>query len=155
MREIRRQDRVLEQEVAQELIATAEYGVLSMANIDGGGYGIPMSYAISESGDIYFHCAPEGHKLENLAADNRVTFTIIGNTEIIPEKFTTLYNSVLIYGHIESELTVEEREKALWLIVKKYSPEHMHVAEKYIKGSFHRTNILKLKVHHYTAKSKQ
>ena len=155
MREIRRKDRVLEQAAAEKLIATAEYGVLSMVNVDGGGYGIPLSYAVAENGDIYFHCAPEGHKLDNLSADNRVTFTIVGNTEIIPQKFTTLYSSVLIYGHMECELTDQEREEALWLIVKKYSPEHINVAEKYIKGSFHRTNVIKLKVHHYTEKTKQ
>ena len=155
MREIRRQDRVLNESRAIELINTSEYGILSMVNTEGGGYGIPMSYAVSDNGDIYFHCAPEGHKLDNLKQDNRVTFTIVGPTEVVPEKFTTRYESVILFGTIEMNISEQERTDALWLIVKKYSPKFTEIAEKYIKGSFHRTNILKLNVERFTAKTKK
>lgn len=62
MREIRRKDRVLNELRAKELLAEGEFGFLAMVNADGGGYGVPLSYAVEE-GVIYFHCAPEGHKL--------------------------------------------------------------------------------------------
>ncbi len=155
MREIRRQDRVLDDLSAQSVIANGEYGVLSMVNADGGGYGIPLNYAVAQNGDIYFHCAPQGHKLENLELDNRVTFTIVGTTKVIAEKFTTHYQSVVLFGTIESNLPEQERKDALWLIAKKYSPDYTNIAEKYINGSFHRTNILKLCVEHYSSKTKK
>ena len=154
MRNIRRQDRLLSAERARELIESAQYGVLSMVNADGGGYGIPMSYAVDSEGNLYFHCAPEGHKLENLTLDPRVTFTIVGNTEILPNKFTTLYESVMLFGTMKLDLTEDERFIALDLLMDKYSSAFKEVGMKYVKASFHRTYILKMEVHGHSAKRK-
>jgi len=155
MREIRRKDRILEEEVACQLLQAGEYGFLAMVNKDGGGYGIPISYVYDGNGHIYFHGATEGHKIENLAADNKVSFTVVGKTEVIPQQFSTLYESVMVFGTTHMDLDDEERTKALWLIVEKYSPEFKEVAEKYIKGSFGRTLMIRLDIEAITAKSKR
>lgn len=154
MREVRRKDRILQDAEAEELLRNGEYGFLSMVNVDGGGYGIPLSYALC-NGSIYFHCAPEGHKLDNLAADNRVTFTVIGATRVVPEKFTTAYRSVIAFGTVTSVASDAERLQALRLLVDKYSPAYAEVAEKYIKGSFARTHILRLDIDGISAKAKK
>lgn len=153
MRTIRRTDRILDNQRAVELLHTGEYGFLAMVNADGGGYGIPISYAATE-GVIYFHCAPEGHKLDNLRSENRVTFTVVGHTGVVPDKFTTAYESVMVFGPVEEVSDDDERLLALRLLVKKYSAGHEEVAEKYIKGSFHRTAVLKLVIQSLTAKAK-
>lgn len=41
---VRRQDRLMDEERALELLATSEYGVLSMVDEDGGGYGVPVNF---------------------------------------------------------------------------------------------------------------
>ena len=64
-REIRRKDRILDNELAIRLLEEAEYGFLAMSGINGYGYGIPINY-VKEGDSIYFHCAPEGYKLECL-----------------------------------------------------------------------------------------
>lgn len=120
MREICRQDRILDEDRAREIIDKGQYGILSMVNVDGGGYGIPMSYAVDKSGDIYFHCAMQGHKIDNISADHRVTFTVVGKTEVLPDKFTTRHESVVLFGVIQENLSNEERIMALRLIVHKY-----------------------------------
>lgn len=153
MREIRRKDRVWDDLRANELLAEGEYGFLAMVNVDGGGYGVPLSYAVDE-GVIYFHCAPEGHKLVNLDADKRVTFTVVGHTQIIPGQFTTAYECVMAFGRIERGLPDAERLRALRLLVAKYSAGYEDIAEKYIKGSFARTEILKLTIENIRAKAK-
>ncbi len=154
MREIRRKDRVLNELRAKELLAEGEFGFLAMVNADGGGYGVPLSYAVEE-GVIYFHCAPEGHKLDNLSVDNRVTFTVVGPTRVIPGQFTTAYECAMVFGRIERALPEAERLRALRLLVAKYSAGWEEVAEKYIKGSFARTEILKLNMEHISAKTKK
>lgn len=154
MREIRRKDRVLDEVRAYELLAEGEYGFLAMVNADGGGYGVPMSYVLS--GDvIYFHCAPEGHKLVNLDRENRVSFAVVGGTKVIPGQLTTGYECVMVFGRVERALPAAERLQALRLLVAKYSTGYEEVAEKYIKGSFARTEILKLKIEHVSGKSKK
>lgn len=52
-REIRRKDRILDNELAIRLLEEAEYGFLAMSGINGYGYGIPINY-VKEGDSIYF-----------------------------------------------------------------------------------------------------
>ena len=75
---IRRQDRLLDQPEATELLRRGEYGILCMQRPEGGGYGVPLNYVWDEADAIYIHCAPEGRKLHCLRECDRVTFCIVG-----------------------------------------------------------------------------
>ena len=150
---VRRQDRLLEEERAREILQVGEYGFLAMASVEGG-YGVPINYAIS--GDtIYLHCAPEGRKLQAVANDNRVTFCVVGEKRLIPEKFTTMYESVVASGSARIVEDVDERRQALRLIVEKYASQHVEEGLKAIERSLHRTTVIAIKVHTLTGKSKQ
>ena len=81
-REIRRKDRILDNELAIRLLEEAEYGFLAMSGINGYGYGIPINY-VKEGDSIYFHCAPEGDKLECLRENPKVSFTVVGATRAL------------------------------------------------------------------------
>lgn len=151
---IRRKDRVLDRETAIRLLEKGEYGILSMVGENGYGYGLPLSYVLEDE-HIYFHCAPEGMKLNNLKKDNRVSFCVVGKTCVIPEKFTTEYESTLVFGMISEGLPECERLHALRLIVKKYSPDYVEMAEKYITASFHRTNVLRLDIETISGKAEK
>lgn len=153
-REIRRKDRVLDEKEAIELLETGEYGFLSMVGTDGFGYGIPISF-VKEGESIYFHCAPEGYKLECLRENPKVNFCVVGKTCVIPNQFTTAFESVLAFGTIHMELPEEERRHALRLLTKKYCPGFEALGEKYIDKSFHRTNILRLDIEHISGKCKR
>ena len=107
-REIRRKDRILDNELAIRLLEEAEYGFLAMSGINGYGYGIPINY-VKEGDSIYFHCAPEGYKLECLRENPKVSFTVVGATQIVPGKFTTGYESTIAFGEMHLDLPEEER----------------------------------------------
>ena len=63
-KEIRRQDRLLDEKRVFEILKDGEYGVLSMQEENGeGAYGVPLSYVWDRGNSIYIHCAPSGHKL--------------------------------------------------------------------------------------------
>ena len=127
---VRRQDRLLDEARAREILQVGEYGFLAMASAEGG-YGVPINYAIS--GDtIYLHCAPEGRKLQAVANDNRVTFCVVGEKRLIPEQFTTMYESVVASGSARIVEDVDERRQALRLIVEKYASQHVEEGLKAI-----------------------
>ncbi len=153
-RDIRRNDRVLDNEKTMQLFETGEYGFLSMCGINGYGYGIPINYVL-EGKSIYFHCAPEGFKLDNLRQNNRVSFCVVGHTQVLPGQFSTAYESALVFGRIACDLSEKERYKALDLLVAKYSSDFTDISKKYISKSFHRTNILRLDIEHLSGKSKK
>ena len=104
---------------------------------------------------VYFHCAPEGYKLECVRANNRACFCVVGHTRIIPEGFTTEYRSVMAFGTVACSLPESERLSALDLLVDKYSADFKDIAAKYIAGSFHRTEILRLDIEHLSGKHKE
>ncbi|EGK01955.1 pyridoxamine 5'-phosphate oxidase family protein [Dysgonomonas gadei] len=156
-REIRRQNRILEDEVRiTELLQTSEYGFLSLGTTENGyAYGIPISYAFDKEGNnIYFHCAPEGQKLDILRGNNKVSFCVVGITKPIAEQFTTLFESVIVFGKVNMDLSDDEKRKALRLLVRKYSPEYQELGEKYMDKSWSRTATFKIEIEHITAKAK-
>ena len=59
--DVRRQDRLLDETRAFEILRDGEYGILSMQSEDGNGaYGIPINYVWDRGNSIYIHCAPGG-----------------------------------------------------------------------------------------------
>lgn len=156
-REIRRQNRILDDEARiKELLQDSEYGFLSLGMDENGySYGIPISYAYDETtNSLYFHCAPEGKKLDILKENTKVSFSIVGVTKPVAEQFTTLYESVVVFGKADINLPDEEKRKALRLLVAKYSPDYIELGEKYMDKSWNRTAVFKIDIEHITAKAK-
>ena len=153
-KEVRRQDRLMSERRAMELLASAEYGVLSMVADDGRPYAVPLSFAYDGKESVYVHCAPEGHKLDCVREHPDVTFLIVGHTHVLPDRFTTEYESVLIRGCAVIGLPEEERRNALRLILEKYSPEDMEIGLKYADKSFFRTEVMRIDILKMSAKAK-
>lgn len=155
-KEVRRRDRLLDDRRAIELLEEAEYGFLSVgAGENGYAYGIPISFAYSrEDNAIYFHCAPQGHKLDNMALNDRVSFCVVGRTRPVPEKFTTLYESVIVFGRARINPADDDKRKAIRKLVAKYCPEHTAEGEIYMEKSFNRTHTFRIDIEYISAKSK-
>ena len=111
--DVRRRDRLLDKARALELLQQAEYGVLSMIDEQGKPYGIPISHIWDEGEHIHIHCAPEGKKLRALRAHSEVSLCIVGRVHLLPSKFTTEYESVILRGRAQLDLPAEERMHAL------------------------------------------
>lgn len=152
---IRRQDRLLPQEKAYDLLKKGEYGTLSMVSEEDTGYGIPINFVYDDKQDcIYFHCAMKGKKLRCLAKNNRVSFCIIGKTAVISNQFTTAYESVVVNGTMDIHLSDQERRYGLSLLLDKYCPNDKEIGLRYIEKSFHRTNVIRLNIFSFSGKSK-
>ena len=151
-RPIRRSDRALTNEQAMEILEKGEYGVLSTVSLDGQPYGVPLSFAYVDN-VIYFHGAVEGHKLDNLLANPRVSFCVVGGTQVLPDKFATRYESAIIFGKA-SELTGDEKYSGLTELLKKYSANFMEKGERYINSDIEKTRVFKIEVEALSGKAK-
>lgn len=151
---VRRQDRLLNEQSALTLLEKGEYGVLSMIDPDGLPYGIPVNYVWDGKDRIYVHCAPEGKKLGCIRQHAEVSFCVVGQTHVISHQFTTAYESIVIRCHAMTGLSAEERMNALKLLIGKYSPNDMEIGMKYAEKSFHRTEIICLDIQEFSGKQK-
>lgn len=140
--ELRRKDRGLDEPETMELLERGEYGILSTCAADGQPYGIPLNYCMIGNA-IYFHCALEGHKLENIAADSRVSFCVVGMTEVLPEKFSTRYESVIVSGRAV-EVFDGEKQQALEGLITKYSAEFLSAGLRYIETGGEKTRVFRI-----------
>ncbi|GKZ02286.1 pyridoxamine 5'-phosphate oxidase family protein [Paraclostridium bifermentans] len=116
-KQMRRKERQIEIVEAEEILKNGEYGVLSTNGENGYSYGTPLSYVYFNN-SVYFHCALEGQKLENINYNNKVSFCVVGKTCVIPEKFSTKYESTILFGEA-NEVFGEEKNEALIEILKK------------------------------------
>lgn len=148
---MRRTDRATGTEEALGILATAEYGVLSMASPDGEPYGIPLNFSFTDN-CIYFHCAPDGRKTDIFAVNSRVSFAVVGKTKVVPEQFGTEYESVVVSGVVQ-ELFGAEKKDGLLALISKYAPEHLQKGIRYIDTLFDKTKVFKICVHTITGKA--
>ncbi len=151
--QVRRQDRLLDEARAMEIIREGEYGVLSMQTEDGeGAYGIPVNYVWDRGNSIYLHCAPIGRKLQCIDSCRKVSFCIVGKTGVVSERFTATYESVVLECNAYRGLHEAERMSALSLLLSKYCPDNKKEGIEHAEKSFPITEIIRLDIEQISAK---
>ena len=149
---MRRQDKALPDQGATQLLLDGEYGVMSTVDADGQPYGVPLNYVYMD-GCVYFHCARTGHKLENIAANPKVSFTVVGRTEVLPAEFSTGFESVVAFGRAEV-VHGDEWHKALMGLLEKYCADHVEAGRTYIEQHAKQTKVVRIKLERITGKAK-
>ena len=87
-----------------------------------------------------------------LARNNKVSFCVIDKDEIIPEKFTTHYRSVIVFGKAKVVEDEKECKDILMTLVKKYSKGFEKEGVLEIEKALKATNLVKIKIEHITGK---
>lgn len=150
--EMRRKDRQLTAEETMAIIKENKYGILSTICEDGYPYGLPISYVYDE-GKLYFHhTAHQGQIGENIKGEVKACFTVVGNTELLPAKFSTNYESVIAFGKIKA---CPDKFGVLMRLVKGLSPDFAEQGEKYARGSMDQVTVYEFEIEQMTGKARR
>lgn len=152
-KEMRRKDRELTNDDAIKILKDNTYGVLSTISENGYPYGLPISY-IFFNNSIYFHGAIKGHKIDNILTNNKVSFCVVGQTCILPDKFSTNYESVIVFGKA-TEVFDNEKNEALLEILNKYSADYIEQGKEYLKKAGDATKVIKISIEHISGKARR
>lgn len=150
MKLMRRVDRQMTEAEAKELLERGEFGVLATVDSTGQPYGVPLNYVYFNNA-VYFHCALIGKKLTDIAANPQVCFTVVGNTQVLPDKFATNYESVMVFG-AAAIVEAAEKEAALEAIIQKYSAAFIEAGHAYIEKFRAATHVVKISTAHISGK---
>lgn len=150
---MRRKDKAIHNGDLINLLSRGEYGVLSTVNADTQPYGVPLNYVYLD-GHLYFHCALVGHKLDNLTANSKVCFCVVGRTHVLPAEFSTEFESVIAFG-MASIVHGEERYRALMGLVEKYSPDFIDEGRAYIERFDKQTCVVRIVIDRMSGKAKR
>lgn len=154
-KEMRRKQRQISEEQAYKILSKGEYGVLSTVNDEDNPYGTPLSYVLVND-KIYYHCAMEGTKLDNIKYNSNVCFTVVGKTQPIYDKqFTTYYESSIVFGKASIIEDIEEKSMALTKLCEKYLPNDLDKLDKALEMSLSRTCVFKVEIDSITGKEKK
>lgn len=150
-REMRRKQQQLSARENDEILRRCTSGVLAVTGDGGYPYAVPLSYVYQE-GKLWFHGAVTGHKMDAVLQNDKVSFCVIDQDEVIPEKLTSAYRSVIVFGRARvPEDEAEIRQAAQWL-GEKYNPGRDEDNAREIDGAMSRMRIIRLDIEHMTGK---
>lgn len=153
-RKMRRSGQSLSGDEIGRILKKCDTGVLAVCGDDGYPYAVPVNFVYDgEAGVIYFHCARDGHKLDAIRRDEKVSFCVVGKDRVMPEKFATEYESVILFGRASLVEDSAEKRAALEMIVQKYSADYVKEGEDEIQRFWDRVGIVRIQIDHMTGKS--
>lgn len=150
-REMRRKRQQLSTADSLEVLRKGTSGVLALASDGEYPYAVPLSYALDDK-VLYFHSAPQGHKIDAIKKDPKASFCVINMDCILPERFTTCYRSVIAFGRVEIIEDPIEKRTAIEKLAEKYSFSHMDAAPAEIEAAWNKLCMLRLTIEHLTGK---
>jgi nitroimidazol reductase NimA-like FMN-containing flavoprotein (pyridoxamine 5'-phosphate oxidase superfamily) len=151
-RDIRRSARALTVDQAREILARAEHGVLATLGADGWPYAVPVNHVLS--GDtLYIHSALEGHKLDNIAHEDRVSFCAVSSATVLPHALSTLYESAVAFGRAAVVTDPAEKRRALELLAVRFCGAVTPEAENTIAAHGSRTAVVRIRLERITGKA--
>lgn len=150
-REMRRKDKMKPVKETENILRACTNGVLSVIGDEGYPYGVPVSY-VYDDGKIYLHCAGEGHKLDSIKKNAKVSFTVVGADCVDQKKVTTVYKSAICFGNARVVADDGEKEKVLTAILEKYCPDELTGGLEYMKKVFNDTVAVVIDIEHMTGK---
>lgn len=152
-KKMRRNEKQLSEVEAIKILQSCEDGVLATMGENGYPYAVPLNYVYYNE-EIYFHCATTGHKLENIAFNEKVSFCVYADSTIIPEEFTTKFTSVVVFGTAKESLG-EEKINGLKAIIERLAGDHIPAGMEYIAKLDKATRVYKIAIDHITGKGSQ
>ncbi len=149
-REMRRSKQLLSAENTEAVMRRCTNGILACMGDEGYPYAVPLSY-VYHNGKIYFHTAKEGHKIDAIISNPKVSFTVVDEDKIISEEYTTYFRSVIVFGKARITENGEHLE-AFAALIEKYSADQP-IEDKHKKASeCAQAYIVAIDIEHMTGK---
>lgn len=150
-RKLRREKNKMADESAIELLKSCQEGTLGTISVDNGyPYTVVVNYVFYND-KIYFHSAKQGHKIDNILANPKVSLSVYDNAEVIQETFTTKYQSVTLFGKAN---VIETDKEVLFELIKKYSPDFLKSGREYVDRSYDGPALIEIDIEYLTGKER-
>ena len=150
-RTMRREKQLLPNEIAVEILERNTSGTLALAGDEDYPYAVPISYVYAD-GKIYFHSAVSGHKIDAVKRQEKVSFCVIDQDQIVPEKYTTYFRSVIAFGKAKLVEDLDEMRRIATVLAMKYSADFAEGIPEEISSSIDHMAIIEMTIDHMTAK---
>ena len=150
-REMRRKKQKLTDDECVAILQQATSGVLSVLGDDGYPYGVPLSFAYHD-GQLVFHSAMAGHKVDAIAHYPKASFTVISADDVVPQEITTYFRSVIAFGRVRIVEDRDEKVRLLHVLGERYWPNHDAEIAAEIAPRLDRMHVIVFDIEHLSGK---
>ncbi len=150
-REMRRKGQLLPEAESIEILKRAETGILGVLGDEGYPYTVPLNYAYEE-GKLFFHCAKTGHKLDAIQNCEKVSFCVVDKDTVVPERNTTDFTSVIVFGKAKVITNDKDKDRALELVLEKYSNGSKEEIQTEIENARDIVCMVEIQIEHISGK---
>ena len=151
-RQMRRKNQILSQEESIAILQNGTTGTLAVLGDDDYPYAVPINY-FYENNKIYFHGAKAGHKIDAIKKHNKVSFCVVAQDDIITEKFTTYFKSVICFGTARIIEDDAEKRNAIEKLTVKFTPDQTEQKRsEAIEKEFPALGMVEMTIEHMTGK---
>ncbi len=149
-RAMRRKRQQLPTDESEAILKRMTNGTLALHGDGDYPYAVPVSYVYSD-GRIYFHTATQGHKVDALMRNDKVSFCVVEQDDVKSAEFTTYFRSVIAFGRARILTDETEKRAALQLLADKYSSGMLGLEAEIAKG-FRHLLMVEIDIEHLTGK---
>lgn len=146
---MRRMKQEIPRETCIEILQKSPRGTLALQGEDYP-YALPMNH-FCQDGKLYFHCAKIGHKLDLLAQNDKVCYTVLDEGTKKDGDWAFWFQSVVCFGSLRKVDSTAEIVEILRSLGNKHYPDPSEVEEE-ISSALSRVQMLELTIHHMTGK---
>ena len=151
-RPMRRKKQQIPEAECVRLLKEQPRGVLSVLGDHGYPYGIPMDHWYCErDGKLCFHCAKAGHKLDAIAACEKVSYCVMDEGYRREGEWALNITSVVAFGRIRV-VEEDERKREICVNLTKKFTEDEEYLRKELENSFSRVCCLEMEIEHMAGK---
>lgn len=151
MRTMRRTFQALDENECIRILENSTSGTLACLGDDGYPYAIPLSHVFID-GKLYFHGATIGHRIDAICAYPKVSYCVIEQDQVIAERLTTYYRSVIAFGQARLLNDVAEKRIALFKLGQKFAPDMSDKTIEEIDRFIDSVSVMELTIEHMTGK---
>jgi len=150
---VSKREQILSDRDTLAILADGEMGVLSTVDASGQPYGVPLNYYYDAAENALFaHCLIRGKKLDNLRANPLVSFAVVGEYVLEPERFSSRYRSAIVTGRATIIEDPDEKTLRLTHLNERLAPLEFARYEEAIQRSLSSTSIIKIDIDSATGK---
>lgn len=147
---MRRSGQQLPDKETETILACGREGVLAVT-AGGWPYAVPVNYCWKD-GKIIIHSAREGHKIDAVRENDKVSFCVVAEKTVIPEKYTTAYKSVIVFGRARLIEDPEAMTPFLDALAERFTGAPEEERQAYIRKYLARVAVIVIEPEHITGK---
>jgi len=151
-RQMRRKKQEISADKCKEILTNELRGVMGVIGDDGYPYTLPLNhYYDRKSNKLYFHGAQEGHKIDSIKNNNKVSYCVLDKGYTKDGEWSLNINSVIVFGKAHIIDDEDKIKEICYNLGHKFTDDENYLNDEY-ESNYKRVLCFEIEIEHMTGK---